>query len=154
MVLDDRQHNSIIQTSPHRSVIGRSIQSFHVRQVCHVQSAPFPSYRTARRSATDLQSLLRPVQPAFRMRLIIVSSLDHPCSTATSGRYVAPYRRPRCVKEMRRPCVPRLHSNGWAQEVKVCKSVMCVAKEGSSEVWIGGKRVSSNALGIGQRVLV
>ena len=37
-----------------------------------------------------LHSSLRPLHPAFRIKLTSVSSLLHPCSFATSGKYVDP----------------------------------------------------------------
>jgi hypothetical protein len=75
-----------------------------------------------------------------------VSSFVQPWSVATSGRYVAPWRLPLWVKEMRRPWRPSVQSRAWAQGVKDVRRVREQERWGSSEGETGGKRVSSKAL--------
>ncbi|KAI5297758.1 hypothetical protein KEM55_004274, partial [Ascosphaera atra] len=85
--------------------------------------------------------------PAFRIKLRSVSSFPHPCSLATSGRYVAPYlRRPSAAtKEMRMPWTPTTQSRG-AQGSKSERRVMLAESEGRSEGRMGRKRGSWKAL--------
>jgi len=86
--------------------------------------------------------LLWPPHPAFLMRLTNVSSFVHPCSGATSGRYVAPYRRPLSVKLMRIPCVPSSQSMASSQSSKSVSSVTATSRDGSSLFVMGSNRVS------------
>lgn len=53
---------------------------------------------------------------------------------------------------MRMPWVPRVQSRGWVAEVKFVRSVTEVERVGSSGVEMGGKRWSSNALFMRERV--
>jgi len=50
---------------------------------------------------------------------------------------------------MRMPWVPRSQSRGCVQGVKFVRRVTAQEREGSSEEEMGGKRVSSKALGRG-----
>lgn len=79
----------------HRSGVFCFAQLFHSAQSWCLALVMRPVYLTTLKSCTashGLSVVLRSY-PAFRIRLCRVSSLDHPCSTATSGRYVAPWRR-------------------------------------------------------------
>lgn len=105
-------------------------------------------YRTTLKSPTffHVSPPLPEEYPAFRIKLVSVSSFVHPCSRATSGRYVAEYRLAWWVKDMRRPWVPRVQSSGVEQGVKAVRRVTDTERCGSSGLCMGGKRVSSYAL--------
>lgn len=142
---------SIRYPSPHRNsypLLRRSTHPFHPLYSSHPQLSFAPIYRTTLKSPTFFHDSppLPEEYPAFRIKLVSVSSFVHPCSRATSGRYVAEYRLAWWVKDMRRPWVPRVQSSGVEQGVKAVRRVTDTERCGSSGLCMGGKRVSSYAL--------
>lgn len=130
---------------PYRSEIGDIFprRPSHLPRHVTTRSIP-PSPQEPPRHPPAL-TLLPPSHPAFLIKLSTASSLDQPCSTATSGRYVAPSLRPRCVKLMRRPWVPRVQSSASAQGSKFARRVRLQEREGRRARGMGWKRVSSKA---------
>jgi hypothetical protein len=122
-----------------------STQSLHTLHSGYSSLTCRPWYLTTL-TPTPFHSSLRPLHPALRIKLTMVSSLVQPCSFATSGRYVDPYRRPLCVKEMRSPCTPRSQSRGDETGSKLVSSVTPTSSCGRSDSGMGEKRVSSSAL--------
>ena len=88
----------------------QSLHSFHspysnpTASPSYLTNSPLPSLHAFS------HPLLLPPHPAFFIKLTKASSFVHPCSSATLGRYVAPWRRPCRVKEIRMPWVPIVQS--------------------------------------------
>ncbi|KUI56404.1 Ras-like protein 1 [Cytospora mali] len=82
---------------------------------------------------------------AFLIRLTSACSLFHPCSLATSGRYVDPYRLPSNWKLIRIPCTPTSQSIKWSASSKSVSSVTAHCRDGSSREVTRWNRLSCSA---------
>ena len=104
-----------------------------------------PVYLTTRKSRTSSQGRPDPREnlrecdshPAFRIRLSSVSSCVHPCSTATSGKYVAPCLRYLWVNVIRIPCLPSSQSMGPSHSSKSASRVNEHERPGTSFMSMG-----------------